>query len=156
MKRDSLALVVGLAGLVVALFALFRPAPMSTSAPPPAAAPTPSASRDLLPSAITLDGTTTADCKVTFKTPRTHGSRGGDVAWLIFNPCGKGQVVEFKDFMYNGQPVDDPIDVKTATVNGLFGSLKAKVKSSANMGTYTFTVYLNGKPQPDPEIVIEG
>ncbi len=85
-----------------------------------------------------------------------------DVEWEVeFEPGVAGIEVWMRDFKHSDQSILDPFqgpvaDRKTKASSPKKIKDKVKPKPQVKLGLYKYTVYLNGNPADDPEIMIKG
>jgi hypothetical protein len=122
------------------------------------AEPTPEPSPTVFPR-----GTPTQPCNLAFKSPVMHADRGQKVAWAVLNTCGDFNIdLAVLGFSYVGGPSPTPVATPRplyanpfqVTVDNRLKAIIAKVPESAELGTYTYHLTINGK-KVDPTFIID-
>jgi hypothetical protein len=114
---------------------------------------TPAGSKAPKDEVVTLtDNGGTTECHVSGKNPTIHRDHGQALHFIVMNGCGVSATFSL-DFGTGTNPLQPFNAVVVGAVDT--GKLNTTVRNDAAKGTYPFKFLVNGRPQTDPDIVID-
>lgn len=85
---------------------------------------------------------------------KIHVKKGKSVKWkVVNNTCPSNTLVELKDWSSSPPPVSGTLSCGSASIGA--GECTFSGKATAAVGTYSYTVWVGGKPTKDPDLIID-
>jgi hypothetical protein len=116
---------------------------------------------------VVLEHDAKGECRISHATELHVARQTESVKWSITNHCHGEPLVEVGDFKMKKDGTQAPKECSPETPSGsenpifeqkaAFGarsSFEARVKPDARPGTYAYCLYLNGKLDYDPDVII--